>query len=51
MTREALDMNRKKEDAPRNNRVDAKILGFNPNQAKVAKGVTLDAETLNEHVI
>jgi hypothetical protein len=51
MTREALDMNRKKDEAVRSNRVDAKILGFHPNQTKAAKGVTLDVDTLNEEVI
>lgn len=51
MTREALDMNRKKEETPRSRAVDAKILGFHPGQPKQAKGVTLDADTLKEYVI
>jgi hypothetical protein len=51
MTREALDMNRKQNDAPSKTRVDTKILGFHPSQAKPAKGVTLDVEALNEQVI
>ena len=51
MTREALGMNRKQDDAPKSRRVDAGILQFNPNQTKTAKGVTLDVDAFNESVI
>jgi hypothetical protein len=50
MVRDSLGMNRK-EAAPASRGVDAKLLAFHPNQAKRAKGVTLDVETLNEYVI
>lgn len=51
MVRESLGMNRKETEAPKSRRVDTSILQFNPNQPKSAKGVTLDVEALNEHVI
>jgi hypothetical protein len=52
MTRDALGMNNKQSsETPKDRRVDPKILGFHPNQAKPAKGVTLDVDALNEHVI
>jgi hypothetical protein len=52
MVRESLGMNRKQgDDAPKSRRVDTSILSFNPNSPKPAKGVTLDVDTLNEHVV
>lgn len=51
MVRDSLGMNRKETGGTKRSGVDAKILGFHPNQAKPAKSVTLDVETLNEEVI
>jgi len=51
MVRDSLGMNRKEnKEPPKHGGVDAKILGFHPNQVKSAKGVTLDVETFNEEI-